>query len=239
MSISALTKWCPSWADVRTVHAYEAQVDAIAMRASGSLTRLFELKVVQRRNQIVVSERHVGSTLPTCCPERHINPDASFCIGLRAGEGIDENNAAAWWSKLHAFILCQETAAETGLWPSEAQLSHGDGGELEIAAERAAEKLGLGSSYRDAVVFNAGPIASSLVKIDPKTGKLRNGRSACLCGQTDGRRKVLRRECHRKGFGCPIVLEYLRRIKVDEFWSVLRGQPCCSTMRECPLKKSA
>src|SRR5690242_525156 len=131
MSVVVLARCCPTWVDFRPVHAFEARVDAVARRSSGALTRVFELRVVEDAGEISVFERPVGRTLPACCPERHINPDGSFCIGLRAGEGITEKNAPAWWEKLHVFILCQETAAETGSWPGEAQLSHGEAGEIE------------------------------------------------------------------------------------------------------------
>jgi hypothetical protein len=240
MPLAALARYCPTWAEFRPIHAHEAQVDVVAARSSGALTRAYELKVVQLPDEVAVFERPVGSTLPACCPERHINPGGSFCVGLRAGEGITDETASAWWEKLRAFILCQETATETGLWPSEAQLSHGEGGEVELGAERAAEQLGLLPDYREAVAFGTGLIASGLAKINKKTGLLRNGRSACICGRVDRhRRAVLRRECHRSGLGCPIVLEQRRRIKVDEYWRGLRGQACCGTMRECPLKEAA
>lgn len=239
MSLVALARCCPTWADFRPIHAFEAQVDVVATRSSGAFTRVFELRVVQVADQIAVFERPVGGTLPACCPERHINPDGSFCIGLRAGDGITGASATAWWEKLHVFILCQETAAEAGFWPGEAQLSHGEAAEIELAAERAADQLGLQSVYREAVAFGSGPIASGLAKINQKTGMLRNGRSACICGRTDRhRRPLLRRECHRCGQGCPVVLEHWRRIKVAEYWRGLRGQACCGTMRECPLKKA-
>lgn len=237
MTVAALASCCPTWADFRPVHAFEAQVDVVATRTSGAFTRVFELRLVQDMQQVAVFERPVGRTLPACCPERHINPDGSFCIGLRAGEGINEENASAWWEKLHVFILCQETAAETGFWPGEAQLSHGEAGEIELAAERAADHLGLRSVYREAVAFGTGSIATGLAKINEKTGLLRNGRSACICGRTDRHKRVLlRRECHRSGLGCPVILEHRRRIKVNEYWRGLRGQACCGSMRECPLR---
>jgi hypothetical protein len=236
MPLAALARCCPTWAEFRPIDAREAQVDVVATRSSGAFTRVFELRVVQLRDEIVVFERPVGNTLPACCPERHINPGGSFCVGLRAGEGIADETAPAWWARLHTFILCQETATETGFWPSE---SHGEGGEVELAAERAADQLGLLSVYREAVAFGTGLIASGLTKINKKTGLLRNGRSACICGRSDRHRRVLlRRECHRSGLGCPIVLEYRRRIKVAEYWRGLCSQACCGTMRECPLKKT-
>jgi hypothetical protein len=239
MSLAALARCCPTWADFRSIDGREAHVDVVAVRASKTFTRLFELRLVHLSDDISVFERVIGSTLPTCCPERHINPDGSFCIGLRAGEGITDETAPAWWDKLHAFALCQETAAETGFWPSEAQLSHGGAGEVELAAEDAADQLGLRAVYREAVAFDTGLIASGLRKIAARTGTLRNGRSACVCGRTDRRGHILlRRDCHRSGLGCPIVFEHRRRVMVDRYWRSLRGHvTCCGTMQECPLTK--
>jgi E2 ubiquitin ligase family protein len=241
MSIAALAKCCPTWADFRARDGREAHVDVVALRASKTFTRLFELSVVQLADQIVVFERPAGGPLPACCPERHINPDGSFCIGLRAGEGVANDTAPSWWAKLYAFVLCQETAQETGYWPSEAQLSHGEAGEAELAAEIAACELGLAAAYREAVAFDSGRIADSLNKINLATGLLRNGRNACVCGRTDRRGRILlRRDCHRRAHGCPIMLEHRRRIKVREFWRGLDGVvTCCGTMRDCPLRRTS
>jgi hypothetical protein len=241
MSLCALERSCPTGAEFRSIHAREAQVDIVAVRSSKALTRVFELTVVHIGNEIKVCERSIGSTLPACCPERHINPDGTFCIGLRAGEGVTDETAPAWWRKLHAFALLQETAAETGFWPSDAELSHGDAGEVEIAAENAADELGLRAVYREAVAFDTGVIAAGVSKISAKTGMLRNGRSACICGRTDRRGRILlRRDCYGIGRGCPILFEHRRRAMVDEYWQTLRGRVvCCGTMRECPLRATA
>jgi len=128
------------------------------VRASKTFTRLFELRLLHLGSDVSVFEREIGNTLPSCCPERHINPDGSFCIGLRAGEGITAETAPAWWDKLHAFALCQETA-EAASGPTEAQLSHGAADEVELAAENAADQLGLRAVYREAVAFDTGLIA--------------------------------------------------------------------------------
>jgi hypothetical protein len=92
MPLAALARCCPTWAEFRPIDAREAQVDVVATRSSGAFTRVFELRVVQLRDEIVVFERPVGNTLPACCPERHINPGGSFCVGLRAGEGIADTS---------------------------------------------------------------------------------------------------------------------------------------------------
>jgi hypothetical protein len=238
MSLDALARCCPIGAEFRSINAHEAEVDLVAVRSSKAFTRVFQFRVIASGNEIAVSERPVGSALPACCPERHINADGSFCIGLRAGEGITEETAPAWWKKLHAFALWQETAAETGFWPSEAQLSHGEAGEMELAAENAADQLGLRAAYREAVAFDTGVVAVGVRRIHSKTGMLRNGRSTCICGRTDRRgRALLRRDCHRIGLGCPVIFEHRRRVLVDDFWRTLRGRvACCGTMRECPLR---
>lgn len=240
MSLAALARCCPTWAEFRPIDGREALVDVVAVRASKTFTRLFELRLVHLGDDVSVSERVIGSTLPACCPERHINPDGSFCIGLRAGRGVTDGNALAWWDKLHAYALCQETADETGYWPSEAQLSHGEAGEAELAAEDAADQLGLLADYREAVAFDTGLIASGLTKISATTGLLRNGRNACICGRTDRQgRRLLRKDCHRTERGCPILFEHRRRLMVDRYWRELRGYvSCCGTMRDCPLKKT-
>jgi hypothetical protein len=235
MAIAALAKTAPDWVEFRQVDARAADVDAIGSRRSGAFTRVFELSIIHLAHEVKVFERTTKKTLPEFCPERHINGDGSFCLGLRAGEGITEETARAWWAKLHAFLLCQETATESGLWPTEAELLHGDAGEIELLAERAAAEIGLRSAYRQAVQFDTGPVASGLAKINATTRLLRNGRSACICGRTNRAGKtLLRRDCHH--LGCPIVLEYERRAAIDRFWMALRSQPCCGTMRNCPLQ---
>jgi hypothetical protein len=110
MAIAALAKTAPDWAEFRQVDAREAGVDAIGSRRSGAFTRVFELSIIHLAHGVKVFERITKKTLPEFCPERHINDDGSFCLGLRAGEGITEETARAWWAKLHAFLLCQETA---------------------------------------------------------------------------------------------------------------------------------
>ncbi|RTM14419.1 MAG: hypothetical protein E6R08_02440 [Nevskiaceae bacterium] len=236
MSIAALAATAPGWAELRQVDGRQADIDAVVTRSSGAFTRVFELVVIHLAREVKVFERLRGQTLPTSCPDRHINDDGSFCLGLRAGEGITLETAVAWWKKLHNFLLCQETATESGWWPAGAQISHGEAGEIELRAEAVSASLGLLQAYREAVEFDTGLIAAGLSKINRSNGLLRNGRSVCLCGRKDKRgNPLLRRECH--SFGCPIVLEFERRAAADRFWRSMQGRPCCRTMRDCPLRR--
>jgi len=70
MSLAALERSCPTWAEFRRIHVFEAEVDVVATRRSGAFTRVFELTVVESAGEIAVSERPVGKTLPACCPDR-------------------------------------------------------------------------------------------------------------------------------------------------------------------------
>jgi hypothetical protein len=234
--VAALIKVAPDWADCSPVHINKVDVDAAVLRASGKPTRLYRLVVAYDAHEIVAKERAESGLLPGFCPERHINDDGSFCLGLRAGEGIaDDETASGWWKKLKLFLVCQDTAEETGSWPHYAQLSHGEAGALEARAEAAARSINLMPAYREAVERNSGPIASSLDRVVKSTGQLRNGRAACLCGRVDRRgRTALRRDCHK--LGCPVELEFRRRQAIVRFWESMKGRACCGSMIVCPLR---
>lgn len=236
--VAALIEFAPNWAHCSPVHVNRVDVDAAALRASGKPTRLYRLEVAYDGGAIVAKERAGNGLLPACCPERHVNVDASFCLGLRAGEAItDEETASGWWEKLKLFLVCQDTADETGRWPHYAQLSHGEAGEMEARAELASRSIGLLPAYREAVERDSGPIASSLHRVIKSTGRLRNGRAACLCGRVDKRgRPILRRDCRK--LGCPVELEFARRQATAMFWYSMKGRACCGSMLECPLRSA-
>jgi hypothetical protein len=191
---------------------------------------------------VSLKEAAAARLLPRSCPDRHINPDGTFCLGLRAGHLIDDaNRADEWWGKLLVFLTCQETAHETRSWPDYAQLSHGDdAAEIQIDAEELAWKLGLYDEYKETLRGNSGTIAALARRVDPNTMHLRNGRSACACGRSDKRgRRLLRRQCWKADLKCLPVLERRRQEAVKQFWATFSGTPCCQTMDGCPLLKAS
>jgi len=215
---------------------------AAPVRSSGRRTRQYDLIVHEIAGQLKVRESGSHPLLPQHCPQRHINGDGSFCLGLRAGEGIcDASTARQWWDKLQVFLVCQETAHESGDWPSYAELSHGTAGEYQRRAEEVAQELGVLEHYRDAVNGNAGSIANVARRVDPFTLRPRNGRAPCVCGRLDRRRRArLRRECWKAQLACLAVLEFQRRKALDQFWSSFGKKiRCCGTMLNCPLKSAA
>ncbi len=233
-----LANTVPSWATIthtrRDAISFSAQVE----RAGGLKSRLYQLVArIDSASSISVTEQLKGVLLPRFCPERHINHDGSFCLGLRAGFRIaTTDEASAWWDKLRLFLLCQEASLGPRKWPAWAQLSHGEAGEIEVFAESVAARLDKLNEFQTAVRHDSGPLIAALSLLRPETRVLRNGRARCVCGRSDRRgRTKLRRQCRKVGEDCLVTLEYRRREAERAFWKSFAGQPCCGTMDDCPL----
>jgi len=174
--IESIVRAVPDWADVARVHVNEINVDAVAVRASGILSRLYTLTVAHDGKEVLARERSDGKLLPAFCPERHINEGGTFCLGLNAGKGIGDATATAWWEKLKSFLLCQDTASETGVWPEYAQMSHGDAGEIEAKAEWIAKSAGLLDDFHRAVRSAGAALPRSPRRIRPPAQVVRSPR---------------------------------------------------------------
>jgi hypothetical protein len=237
--LEKLVAVAPNWVAVQSRSDAEVQALANPLRASGRTTRPYELNIFVKENRVYVREVASRPLLPSFCPQRHLNWDGTFCLGLNAGEALaDDQKCRAWWDKLIVFLNCQDTASETRTWPPAIELSHGAAGQTEVLAESIAERLGLLGDYQSAVRSNTGMIASAITKIAVASQRLRNGRSICVCGRTDNKgRPKLRRQCRSDGDRCLPLLEVQRRREEKEFWEGFRGKrKCCGTMDDCPLK---
>lgn len=231
----------PPWAEIISQSDTLLEFVASPARASGRSTRQYHLVTEIKKNGEIEVREGKHPSLPAFCPQRHINADGSFCLGLSAGHAIPELTwFVSWWRKIEVFLTCQETAHETGWWPNSLQLSHGRAGVTEVEAERIAESLGLLDEYRSAVRDDRGIISEGLRKVRPHTSRLVNGRRPCICGRQRGRYKrttKLRRECQKDGDACLVFFEKKRREEEAEFWKLFSSwKPCCRTMNECPLK---
>lgn len=232
----------PNWVAVQRRIGSEARLVASPFRASQALTRAYELGVEVKSNRVHVREKSDRPLLPYFCPQRHLNPDGTFCLGLNAGGQLeDQQTARAWWDKLLVFLTCQDTAFETRDWPKTVEISHGAAGITEVAAENIAESLGLLEEYQRAVYEDAGIVAEAVRRINKLTGRLRNARARCLCGYRNKKGRLkLRRECTADGDACLPVIEAKRRREEIEFWSHLKGKyKCCETMDDCPLREQS
>lgn len=239
-ALERILEAAPAWAScTRTGNGFA--ITAAVPRAGGALSRTYDLSLSVVGSQVIVKEAANARLLPASCPDRHINSDGSFCLGLRADRLADDAEAAHdWWCKLRVFLTCQETAHEARTWPEYAQMSHGnEAAEIQIEAEDLARQFGLVDEFYDAMWRREGLIAFVAQRIEPQTMHPRNGRAACVCGRTDKRgRLLLRRQCWKAKLKCLPVLDRQRRAQVKKFWSGLSKTPCCGTMDVCPLSRA-
>jgi hypothetical protein len=241
-TLERLLQAVPVWASFTRMGNGSAAITAAVPRAGGTLSRRYSLVLTAHGTYVSVKETDYVRLIPASCPDRHINPNGTFCLGLRAGHLVEDAKVAGeWWDKLLVFLTCQETAHETRTWPDYAQLSHGnEAAEIQLDAEDVARELGLHEEYKDTLRGNEGAITVMARRVDLKTMHLRNGRAACVCGRSDKRRgPLLRRQCWKADLKCLPVLERQRQEAVKRFWATFDDTPCCGTMDGCPLHRIA
>ncbi|MBD8548270.1 hypothetical protein IFT82_16205 [Sphingomonas sp. CFBP 8760] len=174
---------------------------------------------MQASDRLIVAEAVPGSLLPRSCPERHVNSDGSFCLGLEPF-GCTVDQVDDFWAKLRSYLLCQQFADVRGLWPTGRWLSHGEAAHHQLAAEAAAERAGLARRYREALEFGIGRLAGPL----PAGG----------CSRRPPERRSSRRLALEE-----LVDAEIRRREAEVAFADLYlnwGPRCCRTMRVCPIR---
>lgn len=230
---------CPAWTSIRERDEFEIHFIAQIERGSGKLTRAYDLLMkVWTDERVTVQEVSKDRLLPISCPQRHINADETFCVGLRADYSVkDTASAEIWWQRLAVFLACQETAEESRKWPPMLQVSHGEAADLQLEAEELARKLDLAKAYEMAVAYDEGSIAALSKHVSRITGRLPRPRMLCACGYTDNGHVKSRQQCAGDNNLCLPVLEYRRRRAEMSFWREARGRlSCCGAIDDCPLK---
>ncbi|MBB4519742.1 E2 domain-containing protein [Paraburkholderia fungorum] len=194
--------------------------------------------------------------LPVCCPNLHINPDASFCLSLKSEDPLlvqDADSAQVWWETLIQFLRLQERAARLRRWPDSNEWAHGFAARHQQLAQRAAKTLGDGFALAlqqgrlDVAVVQsrlgaAGKMlrlyldGEHIVSVWPHTGTVVNGRRQCPCPHRQ--RRVLVRHCaeHTRAIGELAVALNARRTAEAEFWAQLSGRKCCGRVETCGLR---
>jgi hypothetical protein len=193
-----------------------------------------------------VREALPGSNLPRYCPERHVNPNSTFCLGLDMAPIKSEDDAEPWWKLLRQFIECQGVAQRTGIWPMRFALDHGEAGKHHQAALQIAEKLEITEEYLSAYLGDSSWIHDFNLRMVDKKNQLINGRARCprrclgRCrGNNHGKRPLLRRECLcRLDIARLMQEEHSRLEKLRIYWrdAVNGGLVCCGQMKNCPIK---
>lgn len=207
----------PAWAKCRKKSKSEMMVQVSPPQQSGRPGKTYRL-IVRDVGRYTVAEETSGTDLPAFCPERHINYDGTFCLGIEPIAASGEN-ANRFWEQVRSFLLCQQFADLHGRWPTGRWLSHGSAADWQLRAERLAEDAGLAERYRRALEFGLGKLAGPL----PSSFPLRE--------RTSRRRALIE----------ALIETELRRREAERsftqyFWAV--GRRCCERMRHCPLRNA-
>jgi len=197
--------------------------------------------VIRDNGALTVAEQTPGQVFPARCPERHIQSDQTFCVGLRKIQIPNTVMAVQWWEQLRQYLVCQSVAEETGIWPLNHALDHGQAGEYHEHALTLAAELGLEAEYGAAYLGESSWITNDDLKLIDKQGKAINGRIVCprhCPHKRGGRHLLLRRNCKRRSKIIELVrAERNRRRALEQYWADCAkvGETCCGRMRKCGL----
>lgn len=189
-----------------------------------------------------VREEVPGTDLPCRCPERHIQSDQTFCLGLRYLTVQSAGKAFQWWEQLSQFLRCQSVAELTRVWPVRQAVDHGDAGQYHVRALELAAEAGLEEEYESARLGDTSWLTDPKLHLFDKKGKPVNGRAPCPLGckrRARGRQvRRLRTDCDKRQLLVDLAYnEHLRRKALDQYWQHVfaSNEKCCRTMRGCPL----
>ncbi|MEP9358082.1 E2 domain-containing protein [Sphingomonas sp. KR3-1] len=199
----------------------------------------FVLTIREEDGFLIVGERTPGDRLPAACPELHINPGGSFCIGRWSFRVREARQVAAFWQSLGEYLVNQHHAGRRGFWPGGRWLSHGAvAADAQLEAEKAAEEAGIGEEYSAWLETGEGWLGR-MPPVDPTTGRLHLRGISCPrgCEDANGLPMPLRACQHRATMVRLIEAEALRRGGEARFFNALRSQgaACCGRMAGCPL----
>jgi hypothetical protein len=192
-----------------------------SVRGDDGDTHTFKLEIAARSDNTVSLHENVAMrSLPSACPERHINSDGSFCLGPEAEPIKTAARAETWWSELAGFLELQLRASETRKWPKAYSWPHGE-------AASAQKRLELEWSNLPT------PVAKIIDQANVRSdGRLHSRRQRCPCGK-----KKQTRRCHEEAMLSIIKLRADVSRKEKAFWKSW-SSPCCRTMDACPLNSS-
>lgn len=201
--------------------------------------------------------REVEGALPSFCPERHINHDGSLCLGWgndAAPNVIDAETAEVWWGRVLAFLRLQMRAARARKWTGP-KWAHGSAAVHQLAAERAAEKLGadvlddlrqrrIQVSWAKQRASLGGRIlkvrrrGSDWYSVWEGARRVVNKQQPCVCAAGSIRH-------HRRLRNCADHVQQAYELAnslllwgeaEERFWTSFKGAQCCGTLEDCPLR---
>lgn len=230
---------CPAWFAIDRIEGAEllgvARPPGTCWAGAGVALRM------RAGHRVTVAETNPGAVFPARCPERHIQGDRTFCLGLAPVQPSSPTTAGQFWEQLRQYLVCQHIAELTGVWPPAHALSHGGAGAHHERALAIAAELGLTDEYDRARLGELSWITSDAVRMVSRRGKPLNGRAPCPRGCRHARRPcrpILRRNCERRALLVQLILlERQRRRELAQYWAdaIAAGERCCGRMKVCGL----
>lgn len=224
----------------------------LPVRLADGQTLTYRLTLSMLGTQLRVREK-VPTLLPASCPNRHINPNGTFCVTWakrRAIEVVDSSSALDWWFAIYRFLQEQHRAKKKRRWPTKDDWAHGDAAaEQQMRSELAAETLGppfpkLLRSGKLKVVKKGhflrllGARAERLYSVWIDYDRVATLRQYCFCRLGQMKKTVLRGCSDHAKAAADLVLGIAGREREEEaFWKSVSDQPCCGTLDSCPLKR--
>lgn len=225
----------------------------------------YDLVITLEHDDIKVRENENSQRqLPSCCVQRHINPDGSFCLGWtdkskKFIEVVDQDSAERWWATLMSYLKNQYISSQKREWNHTQEWAHG---EAVIHQKKALDSARLLSeNTKDLVEAGRISVKSKTTKhhktvltvyLDKKIWYIvrsdargENFKVVCAkqkCIFHEGKAKKSLKKCSKKlhqlhaiQMACHIH-EWV--IKAEAFTKALKklNINCCGTMDDCPLK---
>jgi hypothetical protein len=240
---SLLVRAAPAWFETRRSTTVEI-VGVARVPGTPWSTNGVELRISAPGGRVEAGETVPGTRLPARCPERHVQGDRTFCLGLRRPTIDTSEVAEVWWDQLRQYLRCQAIAVRTGVWPPAHALDHGEAGVHHERALALAEEAGLSEDYATAWLGEPSWITDPDLRIIDRRGDPINGRAPCPRGcrrRASRNAPVPRRKCPRRAQLAALVhAERLRREALEDYWRIVLadGTTCCRTMRACPIRDS-
>lgn len=233
--IAALREAAPPWATLLATGPEGVDWIVAPPLPSGSATPATIVRVEAEEKYLFASERTPGERLPKLCPELHINPDASFCLGRQLYDVGRSEQVEGFWQALGEYLVNQHHAARRRRWPAGRWLSHGpEAADRQAEAEVLAARNGLATDYAACLENDEGWIAAR-VRLDGRIP--RNGDCPRECRDVRGE-PVRFRDCAKRPVLQRLVkLERARRAAEQAYFAMLRrrGTICCGRIDGCPL----
>lgn len=202
----------------------------------------------------VKAREHTPHHLPGFCPERHINPDGTFCLfyaGANPLPVIDEPSARAWLETIYKYLKLQERARTLRRWPNRSAWAHGDAARHQLRVQEAVRALNgrIGNALpvdqlalkrrtsKGRSILDVLSGTTPLFSVWEKPQRVINQKRRCFCGLYGRRLPKRIRRCHDHAKQATELALALRDWEEAErqYWDSMRGKPCCGSCDSCPL----